>query len=223
MIQAVDTSVGRVTATLKELGLEKNTLVIFTSDNGGYAITTNKPLKGQKGAFYDGGIRVPTCMAWEGIITAGSENNTPITSVDFLPTFAALTSAELPKNQPVDGTSIVPLLKGEAIPERSIFWHYPLYMNAYNSEGQVHPVAGTNKLYWRAVPSSTLIRGPWKLMHLFEDNSIRLYNIDEDLGETKDLAEKYPEKAATLFAELKQWQADTKAPIPAKLNPKFKP
>ena len=223
MIEAVDISVGRVTATLKELGIEKNTLVIFTSDNGGHSITSNKPLKGQKGAFYEGGVRVPTCMAWPGVIAPGSENNTPITSVDFMPTFAELAGAKLPTNQPVDGTSIVPLLKGKAIPERSIFWHYPLYLTAYNIEGRVHPVAGTNNPYWRAVPSSMICRGPWKLMHLFEDNSIRLYNVDTDISESKDLSKEHPEKAAALFAELKKWQADTKAWIPTKQNAKFDP
>ncbi|MFK7910500.1 MAG: sulfatase [Akkermansiaceae bacterium] len=221
MIEAVDKSVGRVTATLKEHGLEKNTLVIFTSDNGGHAITSNKPLKGQKGAFYEGGVRVPTCMAWPGVIAPGTENNTPITSVDFMPTFAELAVATLPTTQPVDGTSIVPLLKGKSIPERSIFWHYPLYLHAYNIEGQVHPVAGTHKPYWRAVPSSMICRGSWKLMHLFEDNSIRLYNVEEDIGESKDLSKKHPDKAAALFTELKKWQADTKAFIPTKQNPKF--
>lgn len=223
MIEAVDNSVGRITATLKEHGLEKNTLVIFTSDNGGHSITSNKPLKGQKGAFYEGGVRVPTCMTWPGVIAAGSENNTPITSVDFMPTFAELSGAPLPDKQPVDGTSIVPLLKGQSIPERSIFWHYPLYLSAYNIDGQVHNVAGTDKPYWRAVPSSMICRGPWKLMHLFEDNSIRLYNVDEDIGETSDLSEKYPQQAATLFAELKKWQTDTKAFIPTKQNPDFDP
>ena len=223
MIEAVDTSVGRVTATLKELGLEKNTLVIFTSDNGGHSITSNKPLKGQKGAFHEGGVRVPTCMSWPGVIAAGSENNTPITSVDFMPTFAELASAKLPTQQPVDGISIVPLLKGKPVPERSIFWHYPLYLAAYNIDGQVHNVASTNKPYWRAVPSSMICRGPWKLMHLFEDNSIRLFNVEMDIGESKDLSREHPKKAAALFAELKQWQADTKALIPIKQNASFDP
>jgi len=223
MIEAVDNSVGRVIDTLRKLGLEKNTLVIFTSDNGGHAVTSNKPLKGQKGAFYEGGVRVPTCMSWPGVIKAGSESNTPITSVDFMPTFAELVKAQLPSKQPVDGVSIVPLLTGKTIPERSIFWHYPLYMSAYNIEGQVHPVAGTDRPYWRAVPSSMICRGPWKLMHLFEDNSIRLYNVDEDLGESKDLSKKYPKKAAALLAELKKWQSETKALIPTKKNSAFDP
>lgn len=223
MIDALDTSVGKVTATLKELGIEKNTLVIFTSDNGGHSITSNKPLKGQKGAFYEGGVRVPTCMSWPGVIAAGSENNTPITSVDFMPTFAELASAKLPTQQPVDGISIVPLLKGKPVPERSIFWHYPLYLAAYNIDGQVHNVASTNKPYWRAVPSSMICRGAWKLMHLFEDNSIRLYNVEMDIGESKDLSKEHPKKAAALFAELKQWQADTKALIPIKQNASFDP
>ena len=223
MIEAVDLSVGRVTATLKKLGLEKNTLVIFTSDNGGYSITSNKPLKGQKGSLYEGGIRVPTCMTWPGVITPGSENNTPITSVDFMPTFAQLAQAKLPDNQPIDGTSLVPLLQGKSIPERAIFWHYPLYLSAYNTDGQVHNIAGTDTPYWRAVPSSVICRGPWKLIHYFENNSIELYNLDQDISESKNLAQQYPQKAASLFAELKKWQTDTKAWIPTQQNAHFNP
>jgi len=220
MIQAVDTSVARVRATLKEQGLEENTLVIFSSDNGGHTVTTNQPLKGAKGSLFEGGVRVPTCMSWPSVIKAGSDCNTPITSVDFLPTFAALAKAKLPTSQPVDGVSIAPLLSGKPLGDRAIFWHYPLYLSG-NGEGKVHPIAGTDKLYWRGVPASMIVRGPWKLMHLFEDNSIRLFNVDEDLGESKDLATKYPEIAATLLAELKKWQTETKAAIPTKMNPNF--
>ena len=223
MIQAADTSVGRITATLKEHGLEENTLVIFTSDNGGHAVTSNKPLKGQKGSFYEGGVRVPTCISWNGVIKPGSECDTPITSVDFLPTFADLAKAQLPTNQPVDGVSITPLFSGNKIAERSIFWHYPLYLSAYNKEGQVHPIAGTDKYYWRATPSSMICRGPWKLIHFFEDNSTHLYNVNDDIGESKNLASKYPEKTAKLFEELREWQSDTKAIIPTKLNSDFDP
>ncbi|MEM1063636.1 MAG: sulfatase, partial [Planctomycetota bacterium] len=122
MIKAVDDSVGRIRAKLDELGLTENTLVVFSSDNGGTPVTTMKPLKGAKGSLFEGGVRVPTCMAWPAVIEPGTTCDTPITSVDFMPTFAEHASVALPSDQPVDGTSIVPLFRGEPLAERSIFW-----------------------------------------------------------------------------------------------------
>jgi arylsulfatase A-like enzyme len=221
MIHAVDQSVKRVHEKLKELDIDKNTLFIFTSDNGGHAgATTNKPLRGAKGAFFEGGVRVPTFMSWPASVKAGTVCNTPITSVDFMPTFADLTGTPLPTKQPVDGTSIVSLLKGKSISERAIFWHYPLYL-AGSGEGKVIPVNGTPNYYWRAVPSSMIIKGKWKAIHYFENNSIELYNVEDEPGEAKDLSAKYPEVTAKLAKELHQWQADTKAIIPSKLNKDF--
>ena len=221
MIHEVDQSVKRVYDKLEELNLAKNTLFIFTSDNGGHAgVTTNKPLRGAKGAFYEGGVRMPTFMTWPSVISADSECNTPVTSVDFMPTFAELGSASLPTSQPVDGTSIVPLLKGEKMKDRAIFWHYPLYLQGVN-EGKVIPVAGTENNYWRATPSSMIVKGEWKLIHFFEDGSKKLYNVEKHIGEDKDLSSEYPEVAAELAKELAAWQSETKAIIPDKQNPNF--
>ena len=112
MLEAVDVSVGRVRTKLKELSLEENTLFVFSSDNGGYAgITISKPLKGAKGALYEGGVRVPTAMVWPAVIEPETVCDTPITSVDFMPTFAEMAGAKLPQNQPVDGKSFTGLLK----------------------------------------------------------------------------------------------------------------
>ncbi|MFT4586899.1 MAG: arylsulfatase A-like enzyme [Limisphaerales bacterium] len=224
MIEAVDISVGRVAKALKDNGVEDNTLFVFTSDNGGHSgATWCEPLKGAKGAFYEGGIRVPTCVRWPGVIAPNSECDTPITGVDFLPTFAELAGAGLPKNQPVDGKSFVPLLKGEAaLAERAIFWHYPLYLSG-GTYNQVVPVYGTDRMYWRATPCSVIRKGDWKLIQFFEDDSIQLFNLRKDLGEKTDLATTHPEKAAVLLAELNAWQNKTGATIPTKLNPKFDP
>jgi arylsulfatase A-like enzyme len=223
MIHAVDKSVNRVYEKLEELNLTRKTLFIFTSDNGGHAaVTTSKPLRGAKGALYEGGVRMPTFMTWPSKIKAGSECNTPVTSVDFMPTFAELCSASLPADQTVDGTSIVPLLSGENINERAIFWHYPLYLQGVK-EGQVVPVSGTDNFYWRATPSSMIVKGDWKLIHFFEDNSKKLYNVTKHISEEKDLAAQYPEIAAELTKELNAWQKETKAVIPAKTNPEFNP
>ena len=222
MIEAVDISVKQVWQKLKDLNLDKKTLFIFTSDNGGHAgATISKPLRGAKGAFTEGGVRVPTYMYWPEVIKPGTECNTPITSVDFMPTFAELSGGKLPTNQPIDGTSIVPLLKGESLAERNIYWHYPLYLQG-SAHGKVWPVFGTNENYWRGVPSSMLVRGDWKLIHFFEDNSIKLYNIKNDIGEERDLSKEQPEMAQKLFEQLKAWQTKTKATIPDKENPNFK-
>ena len=224
MIEAVDTGVGRIREAVQAQGLAANTLIVFTSDNGGFSgATWNDPLKGAKGAFYEGGIRVPACMSWPGVIDAGSACDTPVTGVDFLPTFARLAGANLPTRQPVDGQSIVPLMLGKsALENRSIFWHYPLYLagTQYNTVVNVY---STDLPYWRATPCSVIRRGDWKLMQFFEDDSVQLFNLKEDIGESRDLSESEPEITATLLEELQAWQMDTRAVIPSVLNPDFNP
>lgn len=224
MIEAVDTSVGRLWQALKDNGIADNTLLIFTSDNGGASGSTwCEPLKGSKGAFYEGGIRVPLCMSWPGVIKPGSVCDTPVTGVDYLPTFAELAGAPLPTSQPVDGDSIVKLLHGkEALAGRAIYWHYPLYLQG-TSYGQVIPVHGTDRMYWRATPSSIIRKGDWKLMQFFESDKTELYNIKQDLSEKNDLAASHPEKVAELLKQMQKWQAETKAVIPTRLNPAFDP
>ncbi len=224
MIEAVDKSVGRIRDKLRELEIDDETLVIFSSDNGGLPrVTQNVPLRGGKGSLFEGGIRIPTCAAWSGSIEPGSSCDTPIISVDFMPTFAQLAGAELPDSQPVDGASIVPLLEGKpALEDRAIFWHYPLYLSG-DIGGKVLPVAETNVLYWRAVPASAIRRGDWKLIHYFEDNSVKLFNVSEDISERHDLAEQDPERAQALLEQLRKWQHETEAPIPTELNPRFDP
>lgn len=224
MIEAVDKSVGRIRDKLRELKIDDDTLVIFSSDNGGLPMATrNAPLRGGKGSLFEGGIRIPTCVAWTGVIEPGSSCDTPIISVDFMPTIAELAGAELPSTQPVDGASIAPLLAGEpALADRAIFWHYPLYLSG-GQGGKVLPVAETNVMYWRAVPASAIRRGDWKLIHYFEDNSVKLFNVTEDISERHDLSEQDPERAQELLTQLRRWQQATEAPIPTELNPKFDP
>jgi arylsulfatase A-like enzyme len=221
MIEAVDTSVGRIRQALKNQGIAENTLLIFTSDNGGFGeVTWNAPLKGSKGGFYEGGIRVPLCMSWPGTIKPESVCETPVTFVDVLPTFAELAAAPLPKNQPIDGVSIVPLMHGKPITERAIFWHYPLYLSG---AVQVKPIYGTDRMYWRGTPCSIMRKGDWKLMHFFETGTTELYNIKQDIGETNDLASSHPEMVDEMLKTLKNWQAETNADIPQTLNPDFDP
>ncbi|MEP2775793.1 MAG: sulfatase [Luteolibacter sp.] len=222
MIEALDNSVGRIHEKLAELGLAENTLVIFSSDNGGVgSITPLKPLKGAKGSFYEGGVRVPTTMVWPNTIKAGSRSETPITSVDFMPTFAEVAGAKLPDSQPVDGSSFVALLKGQEMEDRAIFWHYPLYLEGNVPQDKVIPVFGTDRGHWRATPSSLMCRGDWKLVQYFEDGHVELYNVKEDISEKNDLSGQYPERAADMKRELEEWQKQTQAPIPTEMNPDF--
>jgi len=217
MIEAVDRSVGRVADKVDELGIAENTLIVFTSDNGGLPkVSQLDPLRGQKGSLFEAGVRVATCMRWAGRIKPGTTSEIPVTSVDFLPTFTSLAGGELPKKQPIDGVDISPLLRGEKIAERSIFWHYPLYLQGRGLDIRV-PQGKTYS--WRGFPSTSLLHGQWKLIEFHEDDSIALYNLRDDPGETRNLAKDMPDRAARLRADLDAWQKNTKAPVPKLPNP----
>ena len=155
-------------------------------------------------------------MRWTGKITAGSVCQTPITSVDFLPTFTKLAGGQLPTTQPVDGVDLTPLLLGEKIAERSIFWHYPLYLQG---KGLTIDVPGGKTYSWRGFPSTSLRRGDWKLIEFHETNAVALYNLRDDPGEQSNLATTMPQIAAQLRAELDAWQEKTNAPVPVLANP----
>ncbi len=227
MIETVDHCVKRIMVKLEALNIDKNTLVIFSSDNGGSAnVSMNKPLRGGKGSLYEGGIRVPTCMYWPGVIEAGTTCDIPVTSVDFLPTFSELAGAKLPASQPVDGQSFVPLLQGKrALTDRAVFWHFPLYLRGEGRQNFMPLPGGTvgKGVGWRTTPASAIRKGDWKLIEFFQDNRIELYNLKDDLGETSDLARENSEKARELLDELDAWQESTKAPVPSEPNPYYGP
>ncbi|MEQ8211415.1 MAG: sulfatase [Lacipirellulaceae bacterium] len=207
MVEAVDRSVGRVWQSLKANGLEENTLLIFTSDNGGYGgATWNTPLKGSKGSFYEGGIRTPLCISWPGKIKPRTTCHTPVTGVDYMPTFAELAGAVPPTTQPVDGVSIVPLLRGQPLAERSVYWHYPLYLDG---RVKTKPVFSTDRMHWRTTPCSVIRHGDWKLIQFFETDTTELYNLKQDPGEQSDLATDHRDKVKELLSLLKAWQTNT--------------
>ena len=217
MIEAVDRSVGRVVEAIDSLGLGDDTLIVFISDNGGLRLVSQlDPLRGEKGSLFEAGVRVPCCMRWSGTIEPQSSCETPITSVDFLPTFAALAGAALPEDQPVDGVDLSPLLQGEPIAERSIFWHYPLYLPG---AGLTIDVPDGKTYSWRGFPSTSLRRGRWKLIEFHESDTAALYDLEADPGEEHDLSAERPALAAELRCELDAWQAATHAPVPAIPNP----
>ena len=203
MIESVDESVGRIIATLDELKLSQNTLVVFTSDNGGLAkVTSNAPLRAGKGTLYEGGIREPLIVRWPGVVKAGSTCDVPVTTADFYPTFAQAAAAD-PGKQPIDGADLLPLLKGGAPPQRdAIYWHYPHY----------HPGGATPG---GATPGGAIRAGDWKLIEFFEDNRAELYNLKQDPSETKDLAATDPDRARLLRSKLADWRKTVNARMPS--------
>jgi len=203
MIESVDQSVGRVMKKLDALGLADRTVVFFMSDNGGLAgITSNAPLRAGKGTLYEGGIREPMIVKWPGVVRSGTTASTPVTSTDFYPTILEMAGLPPKPEQHVDGLSLMPLLK-ESGPLRrdTLYWHYPHYH--------------------RTTPAGALRRGDWKLIEYFEDGRVELYNLKEDLSETKDLATTMPEKARELQKMLADWRRSVGAQMPTP-NPDYK-
>jgi arylsulfatase A len=205
MVESVDDSVGRVMKTLRELKLDKRTLVIFTSDNGGFAgATKNSPLRANKGSNYEGGLRVPVIIKWPGHTKPGSVSHTPVISTDFYPTILAATNHKLRPHQHVDGKNLAPVLTGSGGLQRdAIYWHYPHYNQ--------HP---------QSFPSGVIRAGDWKLLEAFETGKLSLFNLADDPGETTDLADKETAKAAQLHAKLKTWRAEVGAD-PMRANPQY--
>jgi len=203
MVQSVDESVGRVMKKLEELGVADNTAVIFMSDNGGLSTVPREgptcvlPLRAGKGWLYEGGIREPMIIKWPGVVKPGSTCSEPVTSTDFYPTMLQMAGLPLRPKQHVDGVSLVGLLKGTGKPKRrAIYWHYPHYHGSGSK------------------PSGAIRAGDYKLIEWYEDNSIELYNLKDDLGEKNDLAAKMPEKAAELRKMLHRWLKRMKADVP---------
>ena len=166
MIESVDQSVARVNQALEELGLSENTLVIFFSDNGGHGTyTCQKPLRGGKGMFYEGGIREPMFAYWPGKIKPGSVSDVPVIGIDFYPTFLELAGAEKPNDYILDGVSIVPLLKGESSIGRDVFfWHFPAYLESYSGMKDE-----SRDTLFRSRPVSVIRKGDWKLLQYHEE------------------------------------------------------
>lgn len=218
MIEAVDDGVGRLKSTLDELGLTENTVIIFYSDNGGYGPATDmEPLKGYKGTYYEGGIRVPLFVHWEGKIMADQEQATPVTGVDIFPTLLSIAGAKAP-DQPMDGVDLLPLLTGEVetLEPRSLYWHFPAYLQSYRS-----PVDEQRDPLFRSRPCSVIRSGDWKLIQYFEDGEVELYDLAEDISEAHDLSKANPGKCAELLKDLQDWQTRIAAPIPVEKNPEF--
>lgn len=204
MVRSLDENVGRVLATLDTLGLAENTVVIFTSDNGGYVneydgrrVTNNAPLRSGKGSLYEGGIRVPLIIRWPGETSAGRECDQPVCSTDFYRTVLEMAGLEAGAEQAPDGLSLAALLRHPEtrLEREALYFHYPHY-------------------YATTTPVSSVRTGDWKLLEYFEDGRVELFNLTEDLGEQHDLAAEMPERAAALREQLNNWRESIDAQLP---------
>lgn len=227
MLEVLDDSVGRITKKLDELGLTDNTIVIFTSDNGGLdRMASCAPLRGAKGMAYEGGVRVPMIVRWPAQVKAGTTCHAPVHTVDYYPTFQQITHGDR-RDQQLDGVSFLPLLKGSStLGREALYWHMPHYVPMY-----------------ARTPCSVIRKGDWKLIHYFGDtydttgfvpanrkpagrivpgSRTELYHLGDDTGETTDLAAQHPDKVAELMADLKRFWEDTDAPMPV-ANPNHDP
>lgn len=214
MIHSVDESVGRIRKAIEEAGIAGQTLIIFMSDNGGLGgyrvpgtnqtkgITDNAPLRGGKGKLYEGGVRVPWIACWPGTIESSSKSDVPAAHVDLFPTFLELAQTSISPEYSLDGQSLVSLIKHPELPfdHGPIYWHFPGYLQSYIKED-----------IWRTTPVSTIRHGDYKLLEFFEDDRLELYNLKEDLGETRDIAADQPEKVQELHGLLKTWRQSTGA------------
>ena len=209
MVESMDESMGRVMSKLKELDIEEHTLVIFYSDNGGMSAanfwnpervinkdkleeaysTSNLPLRAGKGWLYEGGIRVPLIIKWPGMGLQGAISNVPVTSPDFYPTILEILGMK-DKIVETDGTSLVPLLKGESdLGREAIFWHFPHYSN-----------------HGMQSPGGAVRMGDYKLLEYYENGKVQLFNLKEDIGELNDLAPSMPDKVAQMQDRLSSWR-----------------
>ena len=218
MVENMDYNVGRLIKALKEKAQLKHTLLIFTSDNGGFfKVSNQQPLRAGKGSYYEGGIRVPFFFVWADQISGNQTQNTPISNLDLLPTILEAAQIQKPKNLQVDGESLIAVLKGEGtLKERPLFWHFPIYLEAASKLNK------NRDPLFRTRPGSVVRYKNWKLHHYFEDNELELFNLDVDQGETTNLATQEPEKTKELFDLLNTWRQQTNAPIPTQLNPDYK-
>ncbi|MCA9177415.1 MAG: sulfatase [Planctomycetales bacterium] len=225
MVESMDESLGRVLAKLDELGLDDDTIVVFCSDNGGMAAanfgrptrvvpsdrldtaysTSNLPLRGAKGWLYEGGIRVPLIVKWPGKGSAGAVSQLPVISCDLYPTLLEMAGLPAMPKQALDGVSFAAAVKGESAATRPLYWHFPHYSN-----------------HGMQSPGGAVRSGDYKLLEYFENGTVQLFHLGNDLAEQRDLAQQEPEKARELRQLLHNWREEVGARMMAP-NPEFMP
>jgi arylsulfatase A-like enzyme len=200
-LESIDEGVGMIKNKLDELGLAENTVLIFTSDNGGEdRVTSNAPLRAGKSTLYEGGIREPLIIRWPPVVKPGSICNTPISNIDFYPTFLQLAGLKANQHRHIDGVSILPLFRNPKakLTRNTLYWHYPLK--------KPHFLGGRS--------SSAIRQDNFKLIEYFDNGTVELYNLADDIAEQHNLAKKLPKKAAELQKRLKSWRREVGAQIP---------
>jgi uncharacterized sulfatase len=211
LIEEMDVSVGAIMQELEDLRLNTNTIVVFTSDNGGlereiggWPGTSNHPLRSEKGSLYEGGLRVPLIVRWPNVVHEGAVTDAIGTSVDFFPTLLQAAGKLAPTNAILDGVTLMPVLRNatHVLRRDTIYWHYPHYHHSR--------------------PASALRQGDWKAIEFFDTGKLELYNLKADLSETNDLSEKFPDRAGMLRRELVQWRRAVEAQLP-QVNPAYDP
>jgi|TARA_B100001093_G_scaffold102926_1_gene95113 arylsulfatase A-like enzyme len=213
MIKSLDENIGKILEKIEELNLSKNTLIIFTSDNGGIRAVSNQyPLRAGKGSYYEGGIKVPIIFSWQGKIKAKTKSYERVSNIDFFPTIKKIINYE--DSLDLDGEDLTPIFNGKNLKERELYFHFPIYLEPYD----VHADDGTDPLF-RTRPGSVIIKNDWKLHHYFEDNKYELYNLKNDNSELINLVDIHKEKTKELLNDLNNWRINKNAPIPEKLNP----
>jgi arylsulfatase A-like enzyme len=230
-IHDLDAAVGQLLAKVESLGIADNTLVVFTSDNGATQQSSQEPLRGSKGGYYEGGIREPFLVRWPGKIKPASRNQTPVINVDLFPTFLAAAGISKPDGLTLDGESLLPLFesKGE-LKRQSIYWHFPGYLDTPVIRGRKSDIA----LGFRSRPVSVIRKGDWKL-HLFHEewqldggrenlpanHAVELYNLKSDEGERHDRSATETAKRDELLEDLLRWIKQTGAFLPSERNPGY--
>jgi arylsulfatase A-like enzyme len=198
MIEAMDLAIDRLLKALNKMDAEKDTLVIFTSDNGGFAgVSDCRPLRESKGHLYEGGIRVPMIVRWPGKVRAGTLCEEPVVSMDFYPTFLEIAGLK-PSGKPIDGESLLPLFRQTGkLKRKAIYFHFPNY--AWHMGNRL---------------AGAVREGKWKMIRNYDDGSLELYDLHKDLSEKKNLAKKSPKVAKRLNQKLSSWLKETNAPMP---------
>jgi arylsulfatase A-like enzyme len=199
-LESIDEGIGMIMKKLDSLGLKDNTILVFTSDNGGESnVTSNKPLRAGKSTLYEGGIREPLIVRWPAVIPPNQVSRQITSSVDFYPTLVEAIGSQPDPEQKIDGVSVLPVWKNPAnrLARDTVYWHYPL--------ASPHFLGGKS--------GGALRSGKWKLTEDFNTGELELYNLEEDIGEAKDLAGEMPAKVKELHDLLKAWRADTGAII----------
>ncbi len=223
MIESLDENIGRLLKHIENTGIVKNTLLVFTSDNGAlWKISKQWPLRSGKGSYFEGGIRVPLIIRWPDKIEPGTSSDVPVCNIDFFPTFLSVAGASPPKDKLLDGIDLMPLLtQEESVPDRALYWHFPVYLAEYR-KGIFNIESENRDSLFRTRPGSAIRYSGWKLHENFEDGALELYQLENDIGERNNLLKKHPEKAKMLHNMLKAWRKKVDAKTPMEINPEYR-